>query len=73
MTQESHERIKRCHQESISASKPKRARTEPVLELIPDEILCTTYPDPESVPKVIFSQIDNEEGLKRAVKYVNLN
>lgn len=47
--------------------KAKRARTYPHLEVIPDEIQCNQLPVPDKVPRIMFSQIDNIEGLQRCV------
>lgn len=67
LTQESHERVKRGLSEPAPEPKEKRIRTYPHLELIPDEINCIQLPDPDKVPRVMFSQIDNIDGLQRAV------
>ncbi|GAB0097831.1 PAX-interacting protein 1 [Sergentomyia squamirostris] len=67
LTQESHERVKRCLSEPPSAPKPKKIRTLPPLEPIPDEIVCKKAPQGEDVPKILFSQVDNLDGLTRAV------
>lgn len=66
LTQESNERGKRLSELSQNP-KPKRLRTMPPLEMIPENIVCLTEPDPDNVPKILFSQVDNLEGLKRAV------
>lgn len=42
-------------------------RTIAFLESIPDEITCARQPEPNNVPVVMFSQVDNIEGLRRAV------
>uniref|UniRef100_A0A1B0CG64 PAX-interacting protein 1 n=2 Tax=Lutzomyia longipalpis TaxID=7200 RepID=A0A1B0CG64_LUTLO len=67
LTQESHERVKRCLSEPSNAPIVKKMRTLPLLEPIPDEIICTKTPEGEDVPKVLFSQVDNLDGLTRAV------
>ncbi|KAL1400707.1 hypothetical protein pipiens_007212 [Culex pipiens pipiens] len=68
LTPESHERVKRSLSEPPQpATPPKKARTLPPLEAIPGEIVCQRQPDADSVPHVLFSQIDNTEGLMRAV------
>ncbi|XP_059608090.1 PAX-interacting protein 1 [Phlebotomus argentipes] len=67
LTQESHEKVKRCLSEPQSAPKPKKIRTLPPLEPIPDEIVCTKTPEGDEVPKILFSQVDNLDGLTRAV------
>ncbi|KAJ6636356.1 PAX-interacting protein 1, partial [Pseudolycoriella hygida] len=67
LTQESHERVKRHASEPPTEPKAKKPRTIPPLEEIPDEIQCNWKPDADKVPKVVFSQVDNIEGLKRAV------
>lgn len=66
LTQESAERLKRCTSEPPHHPN-KKQRTLPPLEAIPDEIICTKQPEPEKIPKVIFSNVDNVEGLTRAV------
>lgn len=66
LTQESAERLKRCATEPPPHLN-KKPRTLPPLELIPDEITCTKYPDQDKIPKVMFSNVDNLEGLSRAV------
>ncbi len=68
LTQESHERVKRHNSEPQSEPKAKKIRTIPPLEEIPDEVLCTEPPEADKVPKIIFSQVDNIEGLTKAVK-----
>lgn len=55
--------------EPAAVPKPKRIRTLPPLEGIPDEIVCTNLPDADKVPRILLSQIDNTEGLKRAIRY----
>ena len=71
MTQESHERVKRGACDSIQMPKQKKLRTLPPMEQIPEEILCKKLPEIDSeVPHILFSQIDNIEGLTKAVKYV---
>uniref|UniRef100_A0A8D8J950 PAX-interacting protein 1 n=1 Tax=Culex pipiens TaxID=7175 RepID=A0A8D8J950_CULPI len=68
LTPESHERVKRSLSEPPQpATPPKKARTLPPLEAIPGEIVCQRQPDADSIPHVLFSQIDNTEGLMRAV------
>lgn len=42
-------------------------RTIPLLETIPDEIICLRAPDFHEIPIVMFSHVDNIEGLSRAV------
>jgi hypothetical protein len=42
-------------------------RTIPFLETISDEINCIRQPEPNNIPVVMFSQIDNADGLTRAV------
>lgn len=70
LTQESHERAKRCLSEPTPEPKPKKIRTASPLEEIPEEIVCNEKPDPDRMPRIAFSQIDNIEGLTRAVTYV---
>jgi hypothetical protein len=45
----------------------KKIRTLPLMESIPDEILCVRHPDVNDIPYVMFSHVDNVEGLSRAV------
>lgn len=47
--------------------KIKRMRTIPLLETIPDEIMCLRQPDANEIPIIMFSNVDNIEGLTRAV------
>lgn len=47
--------------------KVKKMRTIPLLEVIPDEIYCIRQPDSNEIPIVMFSHVDNIEGLTRAV------
>lgn len=68
LTIESHERVKRSLSEPAAVPKPKRVRTLPPLEGIPDEIVCTNLPEADKVPRILLSQIDNTEGLKRAIR-----
>lgn len=42
-------------------------RTIPYLETFPDEVVCVRQPEPNNVPVVMFSQVDNMDGLNRAV------
>lgn len=67
LTQESHERVKRLLSEPPSESKPKKIRTYPPLEEIPNKIVCTEQPEPNQRPRILFSQVDNIDGLKYAV------
>lgn len=68
LTIESHERVKRSLSEPAAVPKPKRVRSLPPLEGIPEEIVCTNLPDADKVPRILLSQIDNTEGLKRAIR-----
>lgn len=68
LTQESHERVKRQQSEPTDEPKSKKARTFPPLEEIPDEITCNDKPEPEKAPRIVFSQVDNIDGLTRAVR-----
>lgn len=68
LTQESHERVKRHTTEPQTEPKAKKVRTIPPLEEIPDEIMCNETPEADKAPKIIFSQVDNIEGLTKAVK-----
>lgn len=45
----------------------KKMRTIPLLESIPDEIMCMRRPEGNEIPVVMFSHIDNVDGLTRAV------
>lgn len=47
-------------------------RTIAFLETIPDEIVCSRQPEPNNIPVVMLSQVDNVDGLNRAVVYVSL-
>jgi PAX-interacting protein 1 len=69
LTQEAHERVKRCHLEPPPV-KTKKQRTLPPLENLPDEIVCKIKPDPERVPIIMFTCIDkdNEPKLMKAVE-----
>ncbi|KFB37609.1 AGAP001710-PA-like protein [Anopheles sinensis] len=68
LTQESHERVKRTLSElPPPASGIKRARTMPPMETIPAEIVCQRQPASDAIPCILFSQIDNTEGLTRAI------
>ena len=66
MTQEAHERVKRSQLEPVSV-KAKRMRTIPPLETLPDEVVCVRPLDTDVVPVVMFSQVDNLDGLARTV------
>jgi PAX-interacting protein 1 len=66
LTQEAHERVKRSQMEP-TPQKAKKLRTIPFLETFPEEISCVRQPEPNNVPVVMFSQVDNVEGLNRAV------
>lgn len=67
LTQDSYERVKRLTSDETSSSEPKakKIRKYEPLEVLPDEIVCNEKP--EQVPKILFSQVDNLEGLKNAV------
>uniref|UniRef100_A0A182JVI3 PAX-interacting protein 1 n=1 Tax=Anopheles christyi TaxID=43041 RepID=A0A182JVI3_9DIPT len=68
LTQESHERVKRTLSElPPPVSGAKKARTLPPMEAIPQEIVCQRQPAPDAIPHVLFSQVDNSDGLKHAV------
>lgn len=71
LTQEAHERLKRSQMEPVT-KKAKKMRTIPLLETIPDEIMCIRRPENHEIPTVMFSHVDNQEGLTRAVMYVVL-
>lgn len=66
LTQEAHERVKRSQLDPPPV-KAKKMRTIPFLETIPDEIACVRQPEPNNVPIVMLSQVDNADGLARAV------
>jgi len=66
LTQEAHEKLKRSQMEP-PMKKAKKMRTIPLLEVIPDEIYCIRQPDSNEIPIVMFSHVDNIEGLTRAV------
>lgn len=68
LTQESHERVKRSLSEQPTEPKTKKMRTIPPLEEIPEEIVCSELPESDKAPRIIFSQVDNIEGLTKAVK-----
>lgn len=68
LTQESHERVKRTLSElPPPVSGAKKPRTLPPMEPIPAEIVCQRQPAPDAIPHVLFSQVDNSEGLAHAV------
>lgn len=48
-------------------TKAKKMRTIAFLENFPDEIVCVRQPEPNNVPIVMLSQVDNDNGLARAV------
>lgn len=47
--------------------KAKKMRTIPLLESIPNEIVCIRRPENYQMPIVMLSHIDNVDGLTRAV------
>lgn len=66
LTQDSYERVKRLVAEpTANEPKPKKIRKYEPLEVLPDEIVCNEKP--EQVPRILFSQVDNLDGLKNAV------
>lgn len=66
LTQDSHERVKRLlAEQNQNEPKSKKPRTQEHLEKLPDIVVCNEKP--EQVPRILFSQIDNLEGLKNAV------
>lgn len=66
LTQDSYERVKRLLAEPTATEpKPKRIRKHEPLEVLPEQIVCNEKP--EQVPRVLFSQVDNYDGLKNAV------
>ncbi|CRK86347.1 CLUMA_CG000101, isoform A [Clunio marinus] len=66
LTQEAHERVKRS-QLDPPQQKAKKLRTIPFLETIPEEINCIKQPEPNNIPIVMLSQVDDEDGLTRAI------
>lgn len=67
LTQDSYERVKRLIAEpALNEPKPKRIRKHEPLEVLPEQIVCNEKPD--QVPRILFSQVDNLDGLKNAVK-----
>lgn len=54
-------------EQQMEEPKPKKPRVHEPLETIPDEIICIEGPSNGIVPYILFSQVDNLEGLKRAV------
>lgn len=66
LTNTMNERLKRFKIELASNEpKPKKIRKYEPLEILPEEIVCNEKP--EQVPRVLFSRVDNVEGLKNAV------
>ena len=49
-----------------SQQKAKKIRTIPFLESFPNEIVAIRHPDINNIPYIMFSQVDNVEGLNRA-------
>lgn len=69
MTQELFERVKRLLSEPpANEPKPKRIRRHEPWEVLPEQIVCNEKP--EQVPRILFSHVDNIDGLKNAVTYV---
>ena len=68
LNQESHERLKRCHSEPVPGPKAKRAAPQlpPPVEVIPETFNVVKMAE-NGGPRVIFSQVENVEGLTRAV------
>lgn len=67
LSQDSFERVKRLLAEPATTEpKPKRFRKREPLEVLPEQIVCNEKP--EQVPRILFSQVDNFDGLKNAVK-----
>lgn len=66
LTQEAHERVKRSQLDPLQV-KAKRMRTLPSLETLPDEVVCVRQLETDAIPIVMFSQVDNLEGLARTV------
>lgn len=69
LTQDSHERVKRLLAEPANEPKSKKIRLNEPLEILPEKIVCNEKP--EQVPRILFSQVDNTDGLKNAVMYVH--
>ena len=68
LTPESHERVKRSLQEPQPPTNVKKMRTLPPMETIPNEVICNQMPDPENAPVIMLSQVDNNNGLNRAIE-----
>jgi hypothetical protein len=67
LTQEAHERLKRSQLEP-PAKRAKKMRTIPFLESLPNEIACMRPAEMNLSPVVVmFSHVDNIDGLMRAV------
>jgi hypothetical protein len=49
-----------------SPQKAKKMRTIPFLESFSEEIVCIRQPDANNIPVIMFSQVDNFDGLNRA-------
>lgn len=72
LNQESHERLKRCHSEPVPGPKPKRPAPQlppppPSSEIVPEMINVTKQKSVDTPLRVIFSQVENIEGLTKAV------
>ena len=74
LNQESHERLKRCHSEPVPGPKPKKPAVEvpvPQDEVVPEVIQVTKQrqqnADGSAALRVMFSQVENVEGLTKAV------
>lgn len=70
MTQESHERVKRGMAEASGVEpETKKPRIVQMLEQFPEEIVCIRRPIDvgEETPRVMFSQVQNHDGLLKAV------
>lgn len=50
-----------------NVKRAKKMRTIPPLETIPEEIQCIQKPEIHEIPIVMFSHVDNLDGLTRAV------
>lgn len=69
LTLEANERLKRALSEPPQPPKsPKKPRLSPFYEQVPEQITCTKHPDPDKIPKVQFSGVENIEGLTRAIR-----
>lgn len=52
----------------IGEPKAKRQCIRAPLEDITDEIVCNELPEQDKVPKIMFTQVENIDGLTKIVK-----